>query len=256
MTDSAIRVRELSFSYPDGRKAIDDITLEIAVGESLGIIGPNGAGKTTLIHLIAGLHHPQSGGVEILGESFDGRKDAALRRRIGVVFQETEDQLFSPTVFDDVAFGPLNFGLDGTPIEKRVADALRQVGLTGFEDRVPHRLSNGERRRVALAGVLSYEPSVLLLDEPTSGLDPRGRRELIGLLHGMDQALLVASHDLEFILRTCRRSILIDAGRVVADGPTAALLADRESLDRHGLESPLGLRGLDRAAIEKLIADD
>ena len=252
MSVPAIRVHDLTFSYPDGRKAIDDVNLELAANESLGIVGPNGAGKTTLIHLIAGLHRAQSGGVEILGQRFGDRENTALRRHVGVVFQETEDQCFNPTVFEDVAFGPLNFGLQGKSIEERVADALRQVGLAGFEDRVPHHLSSGERRRVALAGVLSCEPSVLLLDEPTSGLDPRGRRELLELLGGMDQALLVASHDLEFVLRTCRRSILIDGGRVIADDPTAKLLADARALEQHGLEPPLGLRGLDREGLERM----
>ena len=255
-TVPAVRLRTLGFRYPDGRATIDGVELDVAAGESVGIIGPNGAGKTTLIHLIAGLLAPSSGRVEIRGRALGAKDDRDLRREIGVVFQETEDQLFSPTVFEDVAFGPIHFALDGVPLGERVARALEKVGLGGFEDRVSHHLSSGERRRVALATVLACEPSILLLDEPTSGLDPRGRRELLGLLRGIDETLVVASHDLEFVLRTCARAVIVDGGRVAASDRTSAILADSTTLERHGLEAPLGLRGRSSEELDRLVRDD
>jgi cobalt/nickel transport system ATP-binding protein len=241
---AAIAASGLWYRYPDGRLAVEDVSFTLEEGESLGIIGPNGAGKTTLLHLLAGLCTPERGEVLLLGKKLDEKNHSDLRRHLGIVFQETEDQLFSPTVFDDVAFGPLNFGLPLEEVRRRVAEALGQVGLSGYESRVPHHLSSGERRRAALATVLSYGPEILVLDEPSSDLDPRGRRELVKLLRATRQARLVASHDFEFILRTCERVLLLEKGRVRADGRAMDLLCDGDLLARHGLDVPLGLKGM------------
>jgi cobalt/nickel transport system ATP-binding protein len=254
----AIRARDLDYTYPDGRRAVRSVGLEIGAGEAVGLIGPNGAGKTTLLLLLAGLLRPQRGEVTVFGNSFEGAGEREARRRVGFVFQETEDQLFSPTVFDDVAFGILNFApttgrIDADGVRGKVAEALRQVGLTGYEDRVPHHLSCGERRRVALATVLSYEPEVLVLDEPSNDLDPRGRRELAFLLRTTAHARLVASHDMEFVLRTCDRVLILNDGAIRADGGVHDVLCDTALLESHGLEIPLGLRGLSAAALRELI---
>lgn len=256
MTAEAILVKDLRYSYPDGRSAVQDVSFRLERGESLGLLGPNGAGKTTLFHLVAGLLKPAGGEVRVFGKTFDGNDEREVRRHLGYVFQETEDQLFSPTVLDDVAFGPLNFGLPRPSIRERVAESLRQVGLSGFEERVPHHLSSGERRRVAIAAVLSYAPDVLILDEPSSDLDPRGRRELVRLLRATPQARIVASHDLEFILRSCDRALLMDEGRIHASGSTTDLLSNEELLEAHGLEVPLGLRDLEPRQLEELLRKD
>ncbi|MBN1444115.1 MAG: ABC transporter ATP-binding protein [Planctomycetes bacterium] len=254
MTEAALAARDIEFTFSDGRQAIRGVSLEIARGEPAGLIGPNGAGKTTLIHVLAGLLKPQRGTVEVFGEPIGVDGDAGARRRIGLVFQQTEDQLFSPTVFDDVAFGPLNYGFPRGEVHERVRDALRRVGLEQAEDRVPHHLSSGERRRAAIATVLSFDPEILILDEPTSDLDPRGRRDLARLLGSMSQARFVAAHDLELILLTCRRVLLIDEGKIRADGPAAEIIGDHRLLEAHGLEAPFGLRGLGARALEDLIA--
>lgn len=246
----------LSYSYPDGRMAVDGVSLSLGSEESLALIGPNGAGKTTLLLLLAGILEPDGGEVTVLGRKFDGREDKEIRRRLGVVFQETEDQLFSPTVFDDVAFGPLNFGVPPGEVPRRVEEALRKVGLEGCDARNPHRLSSGERRRAAIATVLSYEPQVLLLDEPSNDLDPRGRRDLARWLRAAPEAIVLASHDLELVLRTCDRAVLLDGGRVHAVGPVLDVLSDRALLERHGLEAPLGLRGRTAREIEEILRED
>ena len=256
MTAPAITVANVSYTYPDGRQAIREVSLRLGEGESLGLIGPNGAGKTTLLSIIAGLSQPQTGAVEIFSRTFDGKQDAELRRRLGFVFQESEDQLFSSTVFDDVAFGPLNFGLPLDDVRSRVEEALRQVGLEGFGDRVPHHLSSGERQKVAIATVLSYRPDVLMLDEPTSDLDPRSRHDLVHLLRATSQARIVASHDLEFVLRTCQRVMLLDEGSVITEGITAEIFGNHDLLKEHGVEAPLGLRGLDAAELRQLLEDE
>ena len=249
----AVTARGLGYTYPDGRIALGGVTFSIAPGEAVGIIGPNGAGKTTLFMLLAGLFTPAEGEVSIFGRPWASGHDRELRRRVGLVFQTTDEQLFSPTVFDDVAFGPLNFGFPRGEVRERVARSLAAVGLTGYEGRSPHHLSSGERRRVAIATVLAYDPEILILDEPTSDLDPRGRRELVGLLLGMDQARIIASHDLEFIARTCSRVILLAGGGLRADSPATRILCDAGLLEANGLEVPLGLHGLDAPGLERLL---
>jgi cobalt/nickel transport system ATP-binding protein len=252
----SLEVKNLHYTYEDGRTALEDISLELGGGEAVGILGPNGAGKTTLLLAIAGVLRPQSGEVKIFGTALHPRDPSPvpqeLRRRMGVVFQITDDQLFSSTVFDDVAFAPLNFQIRPQEIPQRVQSALKAVGLDGFEERIPQHLSAGEKRRVALATVLSYDPEILILDEPTSDLDPRSRRELVQLLRRMPQTKIIASHDIEFVLKTCTRILILDGGRVRAAGEVAEILSDHELLRRHGLEAPLGLQGLGAEEIGRL----
>ena len=251
--NAALSVSHVSYRYPDGRNAVTDVTFTVDEGEAVGLIGPNRAGKTTLFLLVTGLLSPEQGEISVFGKSYTDEDDREVRRRLGFVPQGTEDQLFSATLFDDVAFGPLNFGVPREAVRARVTEALRKVGLSGYEERVPHHLSSGERRRAALATVLSYEPDLLVLDEPSNDLDPRGRSELVGLLRATDQGRIVASCDFEFILRTCDRVLVLDAGRVIADWATADILCDRALLEAHGLEVPLGLRGCSPAQVRELL---
>lgn len=251
---AAVSVSHVSYTYPDGRNAVTDVTFTLEKGETAGVIGPNGAGKTTLFLLITGLISPEQGEVTVFGKTYTEKDDRDVRRHLGFVPQETEDQLFSATLFDDVAFGPLNFGVPREAVRSRVEEALRKVGLSGYEERVPHHLSSGERRRAALATVLSYGPDVLVLDEPSNDLDPRGRRELAHLLRATHQGRIVASGDLEFILRTCDRVLVMDSGRIVADGAPIDILCNATLLDAHGLEAPLGLRGMTPDQLRELLA--
>ncbi len=238
-SNAALEVRGLGFVFDGGQRALDAIEFTLGSGESLGIIGPNGAGKTTLFLTLMGIYAPSEGEIRVFGDRVPAMNGTlapvSLRRRIGLVFQESEEQLFSPTVFDDVAFGPLNFGFPREEIGRRVSRALEAVDLPGYENRTPQHLSAGEKRRVAIATVISYGPDIVILDEPTSDLDPRGRRKLAELLVSMPQAKLIASHDLEFVRRTCDRVLLLDHGRIRASGPTEGILGNDELLERHGL---------------------
>jgi cobalt/nickel transport system ATP-binding protein len=242
MPDPAIVVAGLTYAYPKGPTALDRVSLEVKAGESVALVGPNGAGKTTLFLCLSGVLAIRPGMVRLAGLDPALPADRRLLpARVGIVFQNSDDQLFQTTILDDVAFGPLNLGLDAGEVRRRVAEALERVGLTGMEERVPYHLSGGEKRRVALAGVLAMRPDILLLDEPSMYLDPRGRRELIRLLHQLPVTRLIASHDLEMIRETCGRVVMLDGGRVVADGPVDALLADAELMTAHGLEVPHSL---------------
>ncbi len=238
-----IEVRGLGYRYSAGTTALIDVSFSIAAGEHVGLVGPNGAGKTTLFLCLCGVLKGQA---ELLRVGGLDPRDAAQRRqlpaRVGIVFQDSDDQLFSATVFDDVAFGPLNLGLPAAEVERRVADALQCVGMAGLAQRPPFHLSGGEKRRAALAGVLAMGPEVLLLDEPSLHLDPRGRRELIALLRDLGGTQIIASHDLELILATCQRTLLLDGGRLVDDRPACAVLADATLMEEHGLEVPYSLR--------------
>ena len=213
-----VDVRGLSFRYPDGRLALDGVSLSIAPGEKVALVGPNGAGKSTLLLHLTGILQGE-GDVRVCG------------------WQDADDQLFSPTVFEDVAFGPLYMGLPPEEVGRRVESALLAVGMDDAGPRVSHHLSNGEKKRVAIATVLAMEPEILVLDEPTAGLDPRSRRGLIRLLAELPQTMLVSTHDLRMVEELFRRTVVLDHGRVVADGPTARLLADRAFLADHGLEA-------------------
>jgi cobalt/nickel transport system ATP-binding protein len=241
--DGDLSVVGLTFSYPGSAPALRGVTFEIAAGEVVGLIGPNGAGKTTLFLCLAGVLPVRDGRLSVCGLNPalpDERRKLPLH--VGVVFQNSDDQLFNATVFDDVAFGPLNLGLSPDEVRSRVTESLATVGLSGFEPRVPFHLAGGEKRRVALAGVLAMRPSVLFLDEPTVFLDPRGRRELLSLLTKIPGTKMIATHDLEFVLATCTRVLLLESGKVVADGQTRAILADAELMDAHGLEVPPSLK--------------
>jgi cobalt/nickel transport system ATP-binding protein len=242
-TRSVIECAGLSFAYPDGSIALSDIAFHVEPGESLGLVGPNGAGKTTLFLCLAGVLTANSTTLSVAG--LDPRLAADRKKlpaQVGIVFQNSDDQLFSTTVADDVAFGPLNLGWPADDVRRRVGDALSQVGLPGFETRVPFHLSGGEKRRVAIAGVLAMGPSILLLDEPTMFLDPRGRRELMQLLKNLNVTKIIASHDLNLILEGCQRVLVLDRGRIVASGLAEKILADAALMDAHGLEVPYRLR--------------
>ena len=275
-----LNVEHLSYRYPNGVKALHDVSFSIGLGERVGVVGPNGAGKTTLLlhlnGLLTGLREPDpaaaeasppdrtqvahgagsppvdAGGaaahgtgasaVEVLGLPVIPGNFSEIRRIVGFLFQDPDDQLFCPTVRQDVAFGPLNLGFPLDEVLRRVAECLGQVGLTGFEERSPQELSFGERRRVCLAGVLACDPSLLALDEPSSNLDPRARRGFVDLLKASDAAQIIATHDLEFILDLCSRVLVLDGGRLYADGPARSILADEGLMGAHGLEVPLSIR--------------
>jgi cobalt/nickel transport system ATP-binding protein len=234
----ALEAAGLCFAYPEGREVLRGIGFHLEEGQRLALVGPNGSGKTTLLLLLCGILKPSRGRIEIGGRPLEaGRFDP----RVAYLFQSPEDQLFSPTVFDDVAFGPLNMGLPVEQVRGRVAQALDTVGAEALAARPPHHLSGGEKRLVALATVLSMSPRVILLDEPTSNLDSRNRRQVIGILNRAPQGLLITSHDLEFLLETCSRVLLLDEGRLVTAGPIREVLADEQLLLAHGLEKPHSL---------------
>jgi cobalt/nickel transport system ATP-binding protein len=240
VSQTALRVSGLSFAYPDGTQVLDDIDLTIEEGERVALLGPNGAGKTTfLLHLI-GILGGGPGVIEVQGQALTPSSVQDIRRRVGLVFQDPDDQLFMPTVYEDVAFGPANFGAKDQELEQRVHQALAAVGMEGAEDRAPHHLSGGERRRVALATVLACQPDLLVLDEPSSNLDPAGRRELAEVLVGLETTILLVTHDLPYALQLCGRSVVMNQGRIVADGPTRRLLGDEATMRSNRLELPVG----------------
>ena len=242
MTDYAIRITRLNYSYPDGTRAIEGIDLDVRVGERVGIVGPSGAGKSTLLLHLNGVLSG-SGTVRIMGKALESGSLREIRRHVGLVFQDPHDQLFCPTVFEDVAFGPLSLGVPESEIARRVDKALLDVGLeVSVRQRSSHHLSLGECKRVAIATVLAMEPEILALDEPSSNLDPRNRRHLIEVIGGLPATLLLATHDLEMVLALCSRAVVMDRGRIWADGETSKLLSDRPLMEEHGLEVPLSLR--------------
>ena len=239
-TIAALEISNLSFAYPDGWQALREVCFSLQPGEKVAILGPNGAGKSTLLLHLNGLLHG-SGDVKIMGHRVienDKKILASIRAMVGLVFQDPDDQLFSPTVYEDVAFGPLYMGLAQDEIDERVRHALSQVGLDDFADRMPFHLSGGEKKRAAIATVLSMRPQVLVLDEPSAGLDPRARRGLINLIDKLDQTILITTHDLHMVKEIFPRSIIMDGGAVVADAPTHVILTDHALLEAHGLELP------------------
>lgn len=239
MTPS-LDVQGLAFAYPDGHQALFGIDLQIGRGERVALLGPNGAGKTTLVLHLNGILTAGAGLVQVGGLPVAGPNLREIRRRVGIVFQDPDDQLFMPSVRDDVAFGPRNLGLTPTEVEARVARALDQVGLAELADRPPYHLSFGQRRRAAVATVLAMEPEILVLDEPSSNLDPAARRELAELIESLDVTVLMVTHDLPYAMQLCERSVILSGGVIVADGPTGAILGDQELLTAHRLELPYG----------------
>ena len=236
----ALEVDGLAFAYPDGHQALYGVSLRIERGERVALLGPNGAGKTTLVLQCNGVLAAGAGRVTVAGLPVAPEHLKEIRRRVGIVFQDPDDQLFMPTVAEDVAFGPANLGLRGAELETRVKAALAAVGMEEHAARPPHHLSFGQRRRVAVATVLAMEPEILVLDEPSSNLDPASRRELAEIVTGLDVTILMVTHDLPYALQLCPRSLIMNRGTITADGPTAELLADAELLAANRLELPFG----------------
>jgi len=241
MSDSApaaLSIRGLRYTYPGAIQALSGVDLEVEQGERVALIGPNGAGKSTLMLHLNGILLAQEGTVHVAGLPVEKKTLARVRAEVGLVFQDPDDQLFSPSLYDDVAFGPIHMGIPEEEVERRVLEALSAVGLEGFGERAPYALSLGQRKRAALATVLSMSPSLLVLDEPSAGLDPRGRRELINLLKTRPETMLVSTHDMRLVADVFPRTVIVDGGLIVADGPTAEALSDSVLLEEHGLESP------------------
>ncbi|MBE0680959.1 MAG: ABC transporter ATP-binding protein [Anaerolineales bacterium] len=230
-------VNDLHFSYPDGHAALHGVSLKLCGGDKVALVGPNGAGKSTLMLHLNGILGGR-GEVQIAGKRLTRENLPTIRAMVGLVFQNPDDQLFSPTVFEDVAFGPLHMGLPEADVRTRVDAALEAVRMTGYRDRLSHHLSVGEKKRIAIATVLSMNPSVLILDEPSAGLDPRARRTLINLLRELPITMLVSTHDMKLVQELFPRTIVMDEGRVVADGLTFEILEDEALLNAHGLEKP------------------
>ncbi|MEU6039103.1 ABC transporter ATP-binding protein [Actinomadura sp. NPDC047616] len=247
----SLEVRGLAYAYPDGTQALYGVDVTIRRGERVALLGPNGAGKTTLVLHLNGILHGGLGSVRVAGLEVDAKDKRTLRevrRRVGIVFQDPDDQLFMPTVREDVAFGPANMGLRGDELDRRVRDALERVGMLAAADRPPQHLSFGQRRRVAVATVLAMEPEILVLDEPSSNLDPASRRELAEILLSLDVTVLMVTHDLPYAAELCPRSLILSGGIIAADGPTPDLLSDAGLLAAHRLELPFGF---DPAAIPR-----
>ncbi|MDX6374675.1 MAG: cobalt/nickel transport system ATP-binding protein [Nocardioidaceae bacterium] len=233
-------VRGLAFAYPDGHQALFGVDLHVHRGERVALLGPNGAGKTTLVLHLNGILAAGAGSVAVSGLPVTKENVPEIRRRVGIVFQDPDDQLFMGTVRADVGFGPANLGLTGAALEERVQTALEQVGMADYADRPPHHLSFGQRRRVAVATVLAMQPEILVLDEPSSNLDPASRRELADILRSLDVTVLMVTHDLPYALELCPRSVVLSDGNVVADGPTYDVLTDDALMRAHRLELPFG----------------
>ncbi len=243
MSHHRVEVKNLEHVYPDETVALRDVSFLIHHGESVGIIGANGAGKSTLLLHLNGYLSATSGDIIIGDDTLSKETLPEIRRTVGMVFQDPEDQLFMPTVYDDVAFGPLNLGLDQAAIETRVMDALERVDATELRDKPPYHLSGGEKKRVAIATVLSMLPEILVLDEPTNGLDPHARRQLIALLKAFHHTRIVTSHDLDMVLELCERTIVLHDGRIMADGPTLEIFRDDKLLESCRLEKPFAMQG-------------
>ena len=234
---TVINIKDLGFSYPDGHVALKDISLSIKTGEKIALVGPNGAGKSTLMLHLNGIFSGE-GELEIGLLPLNKENLPVIRSLVGLVFQNPDDQLFSPTVFEDVAFGPLHMGLAEEEVIARVEEALALVDMRGFDDRLSHHLSTGQKKRIAIATVLSMRPQILVLDEPSAGLDPRARRGLINLLRELPLTMLVSTHDLRMAKELFPRVVIMDEGKIVADGKTSNLLKDEALLEKHGLEKP------------------
>lgn len=243
MSHHKIEMRGVSFSYPDGHRAVSDLSFAIAHGESVGILGANGAGKSTLLSLLMGVLTPTAGHVLIGDVKYSAKTLPEIRRRLGFVFQNPDDQLFMNTLCEDIAFGPRNAGLDEAEVALRVQRAMETVGILHLKDRPPYKLSGGEKRAAAIAGVLAMEPDALILDEPTSDLDPRARRRTMALLSGFHHTRIIATHDIDMVYDLCDRTIILQDGRIMADAKTTDILCDAKRMEAYGLETPLSMQG-------------
>jgi len=242
MSHHIVRFENVTFKYPDGTSALNGVSFLITHGESVGIVGANGSGKTTLLMHLNGYLLPTSGTINIGDFILNKKTRMEIRKKVGVVFQNPDDQLFMPTVYEDVAFGPINMGLDESSVDIKVRRALEIVGCYDLKDKPPHHLSGGQKRAVAIASVIAMEPDILAMDEPSSNLDPKSRRSLINLLKSFSHTKIIASHDLDMILDVCERCIVIKDGIVVADGPSEIVLSDQKLLEENNLELPLTLQ--------------
>ena len=243
MSEKSLEISGLAYAYPDGNQALYGVNLSINQGERVALLGPNGAGKTTLVLHLNGIIPTMQGHVRVAGDLVDSKNAESLksiRHKVGIVFQDPDDQLFMPTVGQDVAFGPYNAGLRGLELEKAVKEALELVGMSEFIDRPPHHLSFGQRRRVAVATVLAMKPEILVMDEPSSNLDPAARRELAEIITSLDVTLLMVTHDLPFAYELCQRAVILSAGVVAADDEISSVLANKQLLNAHRLELPKG----------------
>ncbi|MEO5358589.1 MAG: energy-coupling factor ABC transporter ATP-binding protein [Nitrospirae bacterium YQR-1] len=243
MSHHLVEFRDVFYSYPDGTTALEGVSFRVLHGESVGIVGANGAGKSTLLMHINGTIIPSGGAITIGDVQLSAKTRQDIRKKVGVVFQNPDDQLFMPTVFDDVAFGPLNLGLSTDKVAEVTSEALSKVGCLDLKDRAPHHLSNGQKCRVAIATVLAMSPDILVMDEPSSNLDPKSRRFLINLLRNFYHTRIIASHDLDLILDVCERCIVIKEGKIAADKPATEVLSDSKLLSENNLELPLTLQG-------------
>ncbi|GEA15861.1 putative ABC transporter ATP-binding protein [Moorella sp. E308F] len=243
MSHHIIQADNLKYKYPDGRQALNGVAFKITHGESVGIVGANGAGKSTLLMHLVGVLFPDEGEIMIGDVPVTKKTLPLIRQRVGMVFQDPDDQLFMTTVYDDVAFGPRNYKLPEEEVEKRVISSLDTVGILHLKDRPPYKLSGGEKRAAAIATVLAMNPDILVMDEPTSSLDPKSRRRLIRLLQSFTHTKIIATHDLDMVFELCERTIVLKDGRVITDGPTEKILCDAELMEECGLELPLGLQG-------------
>jgi cobalt/nickel transport system ATP-binding protein len=242
MSHHTIDLTEVQYTYPDGTNALRNLSLHIGHGEAVAIVGSNGSGKTTFLSHLNGVLFPSSGAVNIGGYPVSKKTLAQIRRTVGMVFQNPDDQLFMPTVYDDVAFGPLNLGFPPADVEARVTAALKTVGALELRDRPPYRLSGGQKRAVAIATILAMEPAILVMDEPTSALDPLARRQLINLLRTFTHTKIIATHDLDMVIDLCERTIVLNNGSILVDGSTAEIFRDKALLDQAGLEQPLSMQ--------------
>lgn len=242
MSDTCIELKQVDFAYDKNIQILKQVTMQIEFGESVGLIGANGVGKSTLLKLLVGLNENYTGDIQVRGIPVVGQNLVEIRKKLGYVFQDSENQLFMSTVLEDVAFGPRNYGLPESEVKKRVEDALKRMRIEHLAENQIYKLSGGEKKMAAIATILSMQPEVVLMDEPTIALDPKNRRNLIHILNELSQTKLIASHDLDMIYDTCDRVVLMDQGEVVADGMAKEILTDQKLLEEHGLELPLGIQ--------------
>ena len=242
MSDTCIELKQVDFAYDKNIQILKQVTMQIEFGESVGLIGANGVGKSTLLKLLVGLNENYTGDIQVRGIPVVGQKLVEIRKKLGYVFQDSENQLFMSTVLEDVAFGPRNYGLSESEVKKRVEDALKRMRIEHLAEKQIYKLSGGEKKMAAIATILAMQPEVVLMDEPTIALDPKNRRNLIHILNELSQTKLIASHDLDMIYDTCDRVVLMDQGEVVADGMAKEILTDQKLLEEHGLELPLGIQ--------------